>query len=237
MNGLLARTCCMVLWISLGAADKILMTPFAFTSHVSQFYHIGEKLIEMGHEVQMVVSPTLPTFAKLKKGAVSIITHHIPDKDLYTIREENMTNNFEKMMGMNPIYIFKEFVQQPATQSSCTNMLSDQKLFTKLKAMKFDLGIVDAIIFSRCFYILMYKLDIPYISITTPNEPWLLRNPQLPSFVPNNLGNPYTTKMIFWERFDNLKSVVYWAAFHSSVMRDSYFTKKVRSRSASSVYR
>ncbi len=226
MNGLIARVCCLVLWISLRAADKILMTPFPFTSHVSQFYHIAEKLIETGHEVQMVVSPTLPTFAKLKNGAVSIIEHHTPNKDFYTIEKVNGTNNLEKIMDMTPIDSYKEYLERPAAQAPCINMLSDQKLFQKLKAIEFDLGIVDAIIFSRCFYILMYKLDIPYISISTPNEPWLLRNPQLPSFVPTNLGIPYTTKMTFWERFDNLKSVVYWAAFHSSVMRDSYFTKK-----------
>ena len=83
-----------------------------------------------------------------------------------------------------------------------------------LKRNSYDLAFIDGFPRTRCYYILMYKLGIPYISLMTQYEPWLLRVPALPSFVPIMYTVPlFTPEMTFLERLYNLYTLIDWAAF------------------------
>ncbi len=62
----------------------------------------------------------------------------------------------------------------------------------------------------RCLLLIPYKLDIPFINVVTSYEPWLLRNPALPSFVPFNMYGAKSTDMTFWQRLDNTYRLLEW---------------------------
>jgi hypothetical protein len=95
---------------------------------------------------------------------------------------------------------------------SCTNPLEDPDLPEKLTVGgQPDLGIVDGSWYQRCYWILCHRLRIPYISLTTFDEPWLRRLPVLPSFAPFvYTGKWFTEQMTFWERVQNTAAVVDW---------------------------
>ncbi len=79
--------------------------------------------------------------------------------------------------------------------------------------MNFDLAVVDIFPGSRCLAILMHRLDLPFVALTTLYEPWLLRNPALPSFSPFNIGVSYSNRMTFMECLHNLWTVIDWNVF------------------------
>ncbi len=95
----------------------------------------------------------------------------------------------------------------------CTNPLMDENLIKHLEKEHFDLALVFAHPNFRCLLILCQKLNIPYASFVSFYEPWLTRNPSLPSFAPFMFGRPYMPTMTFMERLDNALSMLQWVAF------------------------
>ena len=110
------------------------------------------------------------------------------------------------------------------------NQLADEKHYQLLKSLKFDLAIVDIFQMSRGLLVLPYSLGIPYIGVVTMQEPWLTRNPSLPSFVPTNvIPGEYTPKMDFWQRLHNLWASIDWVAFPQvTYLEDEYVQKYIR---------
>jgi 2-hydroxyacylsphingosine 1-beta-galactosyltransferase len=100
----------------------------------------------------------------------------------------------------------------------CTNPLADESLADSLLRSddgKPDLAIVDAFPYQRCLWILCHRLGISYVSVTTQYEPWLWRTPALPSFVPFQFaaGGQLTERMTFWQRVENLWTLLDWTAW------------------------
>ena len=68
----------LLLWSSLvgmATAARILLLPFSFSSHVSEISNIGQSLVERGHEVHMLLAPSMPD---LEKWKVSTYIHILP---------------------------------------------------------------------------------------------------------------------------------------------------------------
>ena len=65
----------------------------------------------------------------------------------------------------------------------------------------------------RCLALIPYRLGIPFVNLVTDFEPWLLRSPSLPSFVPFNMYGAKSTRMTFWERLDNTYRLLEWTLF------------------------
>ena len=99
----------------------------------------------------------------------------------------------------------------PEFDNVIRNQLEDNEHYEKLKNLKFDFAIVDIFPMGRSFLVLPYSLGVPYIGLSTYQEPWLTRTPSLPSFVPSNLfRGEYTPNMNFWQRLNNLWMQVDW---------------------------
>ena len=86
--------------------------------------------------------------------------------------------------------------------TDCSDMMADSDFVSKVSNLNFDLVVVDAFPLVQCLYILPHKLRIPFVSITTPYNPWVMRLPALPSFVPSSLSR-FTDQMSFTERLNN----------------------------------
>ena len=63
----------------------------------------------------------------------------------------------------------------------CYEVMQTETIMNSLKEQKFDIALVDGIDVSRCIYVIPYKLDIPYITLTARQEPWATGLPALPS--------------------------------------------------------
>ena len=193
--------------------------PFPFTSHISELTNIGEALVQRGHELSILLPRTLPEpdIQKIKKmKGINIITWRNIAKDGYEYMADqggNFDDQMDVVLTTKTIDEFRDVHNMASTMGwvqMCTNPLRDEQLLSTLAGKQFDLAILDAFQMSRCLAILLYKLDIPFVSVITIYEPWLLRNPALPSFVPFILSDPMTTAMSFWGRLHNTWTELEW---------------------------
>ena len=72
----------------------------------------------------------------------------------------------------------------------------------KLELEKFDVAVVDGIFFSKCFYLVPHRLQVPWITYADAVDPLVVRVPWLPSFVPNAIMRS-SDQMSFTERLNN----------------------------------
>ncbi len=205
---------------------RILMTPMQFRSHIIQFQSIAAGLIEQGHDVYMLLTPTNPAMIEeVRKTKTKVIQHHTPYKDLFTGAVGDVpTAMFDKQMTETPmdiihsssIYHYLPF---------CHNALSDDKLFDKIKDLKFDLGFVDSLTYCRCYYIIFYKLDIPHVSFLGFSNPMMYRA-SLPSVSPWAMGPSYTANMNFWQRLRNIWKLLQWNVFTDTPFTSNALVKQ-----------
>ena len=79
----------------------------------------------------------------------------------------------------------------------------------KLERQKFDVVVVDGIFFAKCLYLIPQRLQIPWITYADAIDPFIVRVPWLPSFVPNTIM-PYSDQMTFVERLQNTASLFFF---------------------------
>ncbi|ELT94368.1 hypothetical protein CAPTEDRAFT_102944 [Capitella teleta] len=97
----------------------------------------------------------------------------------------------------------------PAVTKECELFLKDDSLLKQAKEVNFDLAVVDGLFFARCLYLFPVKLGIPYVTITTFQEFWMMKVPAMPSHVPfHYLG--FTQKMTFMQRMINTLVNIAW---------------------------
>ena len=205
-----------LLCIATATAERILMTNYPMKSHTSELRMIGEELVRRGHEVYAILPPSFPGIKDLQgKSTVHYLTYEMEVPDMYTAFDNvepspDWMEELIRMTFLDDVSVYNVDPYFPILPF-CTNALSDKKLFKQLQDLDFDLALIDGFMEIRCLFILPYKLGIPYVSQTTHYEPWLQRNPALPSFVPWPIGTGdygYTEKMSFWQRMYNTYSLV-----------------------------
>ena len=209
----IAVVCCLY-FVRVVHSNRILLAPFPYTSHINELVHIGDALQKNGHTVDIMLPSTYDKIDKYrneKETGMKLIEYQGKHLDMYTFEaEENPVGT--DLIGVPPIVDFRTNVE--GFIEFCFNSLEDDEFFSKLKSQSYDLAVVDAFPCTRCFFILFYKLNISYVSLTTQYEPWLLRNPALPSFSPFGLSfPPKSDRMSFVERLANLYDLIDWFAF------------------------
>ena len=187
-------------------ASRILLTPFPWRSHVMDLVAIGGAMVDRGHEVAMMLPENYTGIDDVTKREISVIEYVRRDPDFSDMKADNL---LDMMVNITAVVDFRTNIE--GFVEPCTNALSDQAMFSTLEKLKFDIGIVDTFPNSLCYLVLMYRLGIPYISRTGGHEPWLSRNPALPSFVPFILGEDFTDKMTFKERLINTWTLIDWS--------------------------
>ncbi len=192
-------------------AFNILLFPFPWKSHIAQLATIGQALYNRGHELSIVLPPSYPDVASFENTFYDLIQYRIKDPDLYGMDRNRLETLNEEFISMSPLEEFRAHID--GFVQFCSNPLSDQELFRKLQKKQFDLAIVDAFVGSRCYLVLLHRLGIPYVSFSTQYEPWVLRNPSLPSFTPFFLAHDFTERMDFWERVQNFLTILDWTIF------------------------
>ena len=194
-------------------SSRILLLPYPWKSHVSEMTGIGHALIERGHDIHIVLPPSYPDFHKFNTSTspFHLIDYVVKKPDFQTIfaGDQGFTEDVIKsLMGMTVIEDMRINVE--GLIEMCSNILSDDVLFTKLESLEFDLVVVDVCICCRCHLAIPYRLGVPHVSLTTIYEPWLSRSPAIPSFVPFMLAQYFTERMTFMERLQNTYQLLEW---------------------------
>ena len=186
--------------------SRVLLTPFPWGSHVAELAAIGEGLADNGHDVYILLPPVFPGIEKMKKSQLKVIEYVRKESDFFDMSLED--DFFDAIVNITEVTDFRTNVE--GFIQICTNVLGDENLFKTLQSLKFDIGIVDVFPSSRCYLALLYRLGVPYVSVTTTYEPWLFRNPALPSFVPFPMADVFSDRMDFKERLLNMWNLLDW---------------------------
>ena len=90
-----------------------------------------------------------------------------------------------------------------SSQQWCQQLAVDNDdILDKLEREKFDVAVVDSMMFTKCVYLVPHRLLIPWITLSVAVDPFSVRVPWLPSFVPN-VVHPLSEQMTFVERLTN----------------------------------
>ena len=202
--------------------SRFLLTPFPSGSHVAEFTAIGEGLADNGHDVHILLPPVFPGIDNMKKSRLHVIDYERREPDIF---DEPVDDNlFYSMVNRTAVTQLRANVQNFI--GLCSNVLGDDNLFKTLQLLEFDIGIVDIFPITRCYLVLMYRLGLPYHGVTATYEPWLFRNPALPSFVRFPFAGVFNKRMNFRDRLRNTWHLLDWViAPRTATLDDNLVTR------------
>ena len=192
---------CIILTLTYGA--KILVVPVQIQSHITEALHVVDELPSRGHEVYLVLSEATSVPKSLRESGIRLLTY----KSRQAIHQFETDDFVRKQVGVALLHSPDEMIALFQNLSArivddCTEMMEDNDLLNAIKALQFDLAVVDAFTLCPCTSILPYNLSIPFITAGTDYNPTIHASPLLPSFVPIP-AVPYTDRMTFTERIKN----------------------------------
>ena len=182
-------------------AEKILLMPFLYGSHVYENLHLGNALVNKGHEVHMVLPKVSKYNADVKRSLVKSLTFSVPNGLVLMESKETMEILYNLWFydGKYSAFLAK---MMPATDAYCDAMLHDMLFINSVQHHHFDMVILCGFLITRCYLALPHLLDIPYVSLSTYVDPWDVGIPALPSFVKPELiaaAPPFT----LWQKITN----------------------------------
>jgi hypothetical protein len=159
-------------------AARILMMTFQQPSHLLLKLHVGSELVRQGHEVYVILASDHPMAGTFKRSGMHTIDYQRPSNVLYPFTEE-----FERELAS---FIFNRTAEYEMTRdimtSECESILSNVSLLNDLKAVNFDLMLVEPLPFNPCYLLVPRLIGIRYVSTSVSYPPSMLRLPGLPSF-------------------------------------------------------
>jgi len=88
--------------------------------------------------------------------------------------------------------------------------VDNDDILQQFEREKFDVAVVDAIIFTKCVCLVPHRLRVPWIAYTDAVDPLLMRAPWLPSFVPNAML-PFSDPASFAQRLKNTANAMFFS--------------------------
>jgi len=174
-----------VLMATLESVDgaRILLASPQISSHVMMQITTGEELARRGHEVYIAIASRYPKPESLKQLGLRTITYHIPPDQPFGLSDETEILLAERLFSGNFQQSSLSNDTSTLVSRDCLNMLSDQKFMQEVRALKFDIALVEPFIINPCYLLLPHVLNIRFVSLELYYLPWFIRMPSLPSFV------------------------------------------------------
>ena len=156
---------CLLLVPSTVHTSRILLIPFYHYSHVNMFGVAGSALTRAGHDVTMMVSH------KFSKMPQKFNLHSINYEIINETHMENELATLADKTGLQRLYYaFRIFPKM--TRGICDDTLGDEEVMAAVRKGQFDLVIIDGSPVMNCFFVIPYKFDISYITLTFLVDPW-----------------------------------------------------------------
>jgi hypothetical protein len=166
------------------------------------FTAVGHGLVESGHGVYAVVHRGHPLLNRIRSLGITPSEYAMPTHSCTAT-----SKRFERMVYEDLFMRNLKNVDMPSQSQcvleDCEYFMQDTDFLEKLAGVKFDIAIADGVRLNRCSYILPAFLDVPYVTMSSGFDSWLMKVPSLPSFVP--VSSMWTSdKMNFRQRLENL---------------------------------
>uniref|UniRef100_A0A0K0DWJ7 glucuronosyltransferase n=1 Tax=Strongyloides stercoralis TaxID=6248 RepID=A0A0K0DWJ7_STRER len=203
--------------ITLNSYKILIVNPKFGYSHVNFFSQIADILTEAGHNVTVLAINMDPTITHPGAYKANVVTFPA-SKEIEDIFAQNIAGNFLWNLtssGIEQYEVFKRFMN--ATYLQSLKVFNNEELTEKIKKEKFDLGITEMLneyIFGM-FKIWGIKAYVSGLSTSLGEyyyNPFGVPFPA--SFIPC-LMSPFSDKMTYLERFQNLLSYNIGKMFYS----------------------
>ena len=186
---------------------RILLFPALGGGHVNNFEGLAEELAKQGHQVFTLFTET--KLAKLPKSM-----KEGPNRTVVYYEAGDLTDEALDLEKLSYTMLaggdLSELVGQMTAvfEALCHRLTMDsENVIKQLESFKLDAVVVDGHFTMRCAYLLPHRLKLPVVSIVDVIEPWLMRLPYLPSYVPF-IFLPFSDQMTFSERLLNLATYI-----------------------------
>ena len=165
--------------VNYAIAAKILLLPFDHKGHVNFFTVAAKELQSRGHEVVVLAQHRNKHI--VEKANVPHILNY--GKTQSPIEDYDKLSNVLFKSGLSQVRNLMSFSSSMGETilEMCYEVMQSETIMNSLKKQKFDIALVDGVDFTRCWYVIPYKLDIPYITLTARHDPWATGLPALPS--------------------------------------------------------
>lgn len=194
--------------IGMSICRHILLVPLAALSHVRYFTRVGSPLVEQGHEVYAVLNGNCQdSVAEVEKAKIKLLTYSLHHGSCQT-EGDKLKEDLHRIKDMimnspDPLSLFRFASDQSSRMAAEGDALfANNNLQKRIKELNFDLVIVDGSPLTVYQYVLPYKLDLPYITLSTAFHSSWARVPDLPSITPVLLST-FSNRMTFSERVRN----------------------------------
>ncbi len=107
---------------------------------------------------------------------------------------------FSESIGISVVYNLMDY-----SNEQCRQINDNRELVETLEKLQFDLAVVDGVFFSRCLFLLPYRLSIPFMTLNANDDPWSAGIPALPSMQPTQTIVAFNC-MSFLQRIQNTLS-------------------------------
>uniref|UniRef100_A0A0N5B375 glucuronosyltransferase n=1 Tax=Strongyloides papillosus TaxID=174720 RepID=A0A0N5B375_STREA len=195
------------LWI-IQTYKIIVVNPKLAYSHVNFFSQIADILTEAGNDVTVLTYSLDPTVKHPGAYKAKVITAP-PMKEAEDIFSSLFNNGMLWNLSNNPLDHFEAIGKAiDGINKLSINIFNDEKLAEKIRNEKFDLGITEAL---NVYVLGMFKVwgvksYVTGYSMTLADMYYKSFGMPFPaSFIPS-ISSPFTDKMTFKERFQNLIS-------------------------------
>jgi len=163
---------------------RILLASPQLSSHVMMQTPTGEELVQRGHEVYIAIGSRYPKPESLEQLGLRTIKYHIPSDIQYELSDDTAKLLSERIFSANFDWWKSAKNTSARVSRDCELMLSDGKFLEQVRAVKFDIALVEPFVINPCVVLLPYNLNISFVSLTNFYIPWTIRLPALPSFFP-----------------------------------------------------
>lgn len=183
---------------------RILLLPAPMYSHCMELSSIGTALVDRGHNVSILLGTSFNHKKCYKEtdnetNQISVVLFQ-DDPNFHPIEEGSKALTAKLMNGEEFSYRGLLDIITNNSRSICSNKLLDKKGFLKLEQYHFDLVIVDGIFPLYCYYLIPYKLGVPYVSSSTFFEDFVSGRPFLPGVYPSTHSQSTGTRFTFSEK-------------------------------------
>ncbi len=170
---------CLLTFLRLGLAARILLLPVAHHSHVSLLASTGKALAEDGHNVSIL---TNARHGELVRGSgLRVLLLESCHRGLLP----DDYGRFEDVMMKDEVDSWTMAVNFTQTMVEMTDrILSSDHLMDELRGLQLDLAFVDGSPAGHSLYAIPYKLGLRYMTISAYHLPWKAGIPVLPSVEP-----------------------------------------------------
>lgn len=190
---------------------RILIYPFGhcLNSHLLNAERLAKIVADSGHHIDLLVSSSYRHFDNRhcpdnqaqprqcqaqRQGEVHLVEFQTPANYVPVCDYDTLDFMLYASLNQRFTAFFETSVRY------CDALLSDRTLLKTLKAIRYDLVIVESI--DPCSRILVDYLDVPFILLVTTGLGHFDSNPRNPSYLPAAIA-PFTTQMDLSQRILN----------------------------------